>query len=84
MEWVQGFLRLRLDRATTPISLVRTSEEFMPKKKLKSSKPTGKKVYRINWLNAAPFLKNGFTLLDVKTRGKEMIAEMHAPEKSKS
>lgn len=47
-------------------------------------KSEGKKVYRVAWINAAPFLKNGFTLLNVKTKGKEMIAEMHAPEKSKS
>lgn len=55
----------------------------MPKKKTSKKKPEARKVYRINWLSAAPFLKNGFILLDVKTRGKEMIAEMHAPDKTK-
>ena len=57
----------------------------MKKKTLKKTpKPEAKKVYRVSWMSAAPFLRNGFILLDVKTKGKEMIAEMHAPDKSKS
>lgn len=57
----------------------------MPKAKKKTSKkPVGKKVYKIRWELASPFLLRGFQLVDVKTKGKEMIAEMHAPNKSKS
>lgn len=37
------------------------------KKKTKSKKPTGKKVYRVNWLSAAPFLMKNWQLLEVET-----------------
>ena len=47
-------------------------------------KPEAKKVYRVKWELASTFLLKGWKLLDVKTKGKEMIAEMHAPDKSKS
>ena len=47
-------------------------------------KPEAKKVYRIKWELAAPFLLRGFRLVEVRTKGKEMIAEMHAPDKTKN
>ena len=57
----------------------------MPKAtKKKNPKPEAKKLYKIRWELAAPFLLRGFRLVEVRTKGKEMIAEMHAPDKSKS